>query len=152
MEEEQGSIFQQKKSHGGSRNWTLNFKVTDQYLSHWAIRAYWFQGHHSSIILNLQLAVNAVTDESHCTLCKRPNRTFTKHASVLYEPGASKLSFFLQQWPKKRPFFLTLRKKWSATAIPHKIDASKSGINLKKIIHWSPHNNSSHVPGWKILS
>ncbi len=26
---------------------------------------------------------------------------FVKYASLVYEPGATKLSFFLQQWPEK---------------------------------------------------
>ncbi len=32
---------------------------------------------------------------------RRPKQTFTKWACLIYEPGATKLLFFLQQWPKK---------------------------------------------------
>jgi hypothetical protein len=50
----------------------------------------------------LQLAVDAATDESHYTLCKRPKLTFAKHASIAsmqkkLVPPSSR--FFLQQWP-----------------------------------------------------
>jgi hypothetical protein len=32
---------------------------------------------------------------------RRPKQTFVKYASLVYEPGATKLSFFLQQRPQK---------------------------------------------------
>jgi hypothetical protein len=48
---------------------------------------------------------------------RRPNQTFVKYASLIYEAGATKLLFFLKQWPKKkRPFSLTVSEMWSATA------------------------------------
>jgi hypothetical protein len=37
---------------------------------------------------------------------RRTTQTFVKYASLIYEPGATKLSFFLQQWPQKGAFSL----------------------------------------------
>jgi hypothetical protein len=70
MKEEQESLFQQKKDHGGSRDWTFDFKVIDQHLSHWATKTCSFQGHHPSIILNLQLAVNMLWLMKVSALCE----------------------------------------------------------------------------------
>ncbi len=102
-EEEQGSLFQQKKN-GGSRDWALNFKMIDQHLSHWATRTRWFQEHQSSIMLNLQLAVNVVTDKvtdsvqtpqpDRCEACKRSLWTWCQQALVSF------LFSFFPQWPK----------------------------------------------------
>jgi hypothetical protein len=36
---------------------------------------------------------------------------FVKYASLVFEPGATKLSFFLQQWPQKGAFSLSLDVK-----------------------------------------
>ncbi len=65
---------------------------------------------------------------------RRPKQTFIKYASLFYEPGATKLSFFLQQWPKKGAFPLT--GMWSGN--PLKNDVSNYGINLKEIIQQIP--------------
>jgi hypothetical protein len=114
MKGEQGSFFQQKKKswwQEGLNPWLQGDRAVPKPLSHVDLlisRASFF--HYT------ELAVNVVTDKSHCILCKRLNLKFLKHASVLYEPGASKLSFYLQQWPKKRPFSLTLCKIWWATS------------------------------------
>jgi hypothetical protein len=43
----------------------------------------------------------SVTDESHCTLCANVKKlTFAKHASVLYEPGATNSRLFFSSGPK----------------------------------------------------
>jgi hypothetical protein len=47
--------------------------------------------------------------------------------------------FFLNQWPKERPFSCTVSKMWSATANSFfKNYSSNYGINLQKIIFNSP--------------
>jgi hypothetical protein len=98
--------------------------VIDQHLSHWATRTYYFQVHSASL-LNLQLTVNSVKHGNHYTPCKRLKQTSAKYVSILYEAGAIKLLFFLQQWPTKRSFSLTGCKMCSATA------------NRTKIVHFS---------------
>jgi hypothetical protein len=45
---------------------------------------------------------------------RRTKQTFVKYASLVYEPGAMKLSFFLKQWPKKGAVSVTECKMWSA--------------------------------------
>jgi hypothetical protein len=56
---------------------------------------------------------------------------FAKHAAnVLYQPGATKPSFFIQQWSKKCPFSLTLCKMWWA---PANLQKMMSSISLKSI-------------------
>ncbi len=88
--------------------------------------------------MNLQLAVNAATDESHCTQCKRSKLTFAKHASVFYEPGATKL-YLSSAVAQKNILSLSLCVKCDQQQQTHKkIDVSKSGIKLKKSIHRSP--------------
>ncbi len=104
MKEEQGSLLQHKKSwwQQGLNPWLQGDRPATKPLSHKGLlisRAWFF--HYTELATCCEYAV---TDESHCTLCKRPKLTLAKHASVVYEPGATKLSFFLQQWPKKRPF------------------------------------------------
>ncbi len=41
---------------------------------------------------------------------RRPKQMFVKYASLVYEPGATKLSFFLQQWPQKGAVSVTVCK------------------------------------------
>jgi Zn ribbon nucleic-acid-binding protein len=103
----------------------------------------------------LQLAVNlaAVTDESHCILCKRPNKlTFAKHASVLYEHGAMKISFFLQQWPKNALSLSHCVKCDQQQQTYKKMMSSIMASISRKSSNKVPHNNSSHVPCWDTLS
>jgi hypothetical protein len=106
MKEKRGLIIQQKINHGCRSDWTLDFKVIGQHLSHWSIRnRCWFQVHHYYILLNLQVTVDAVNNESHvlhsiCN-CEPLKQMFAKHASILYKPGSTKLSLFFS---KKMPF------------------------------------------------
>jgi hypothetical protein len=44
---------------------------------------------------------------------RRTKQTFAKWACLIYEPGATKLLLFLQQWPQKVDFSLTGCKMWS---------------------------------------
>jgi hypothetical protein len=59
-------------------------------------------------------------------------------ASLVYEPGATKLSFFLNSGPKK-VLSLSLNVK-DDPQIHKKNDASNYGINLAKVIRQSSHN------------
>ncbi len=79
---------------------------------------------------------------------RHPKQTFVEYASLVYEPGATKLLFFLQQWPQKGAVSVTECKMLSAN--PQKNDASNYGINLKKIIQRSSHNNFSDVACWEM--
>jgi hypothetical protein len=45
---------------------------------------------------------------------RRPKQTFAKWACLIYEHGAMKLLFFLQQWPQKGAVSVTGCKMWSA--------------------------------------
>jgi hypothetical protein len=45
---------------------------------------------------------------------RRPKQTFVKYASLVYEPGATKLSLFLQQWSQEGAVSVTECKMWSA--------------------------------------
>ncbi len=45
---------------------------------------------------------------------RRPKQTIVKYASLIYEPGANKLSFFLQQWLQKGAISLIGCKMWLA--------------------------------------
>jgi hypothetical protein len=40
---------------------------------------------------------------------RRPKQTFVRYASLVYEPGATKLSFFLEKWPKKGVLSLNVK-------------------------------------------
>jgi hypothetical protein len=74
---------------------------------------------------------------------RRPKQTFVKYASLVYEPGATQLSFFFNSGPKK-PLSLSPDVKCDQRS-HKKNDASNDGINLKKIIQQSSHNNFSDV-------
>ncbi len=67
---------------------------------------------------------------------RRPKQTLVKYASLIYELGATKLSFFLQQWPQKA-FSLSLDVKCDQQT-HQKNDVCNYGTNLKKIIQHSP--------------
>ncbi len=67
-----------------------------------------------------------------------PKQTFVKYASRIYEPGATKLSFFINSDPKKA-FSLSLDVKcYQQTQKKKKNDVSNHGIDLKKIIQQRP--------------
>jgi hypothetical protein len=38
---------------------------------------------------------------------RHPKQTFVKYENLIYEPGATKLLLFLEQWPQKGVFSLT---------------------------------------------
>jgi hypothetical protein len=127
MKEEQGLLIQQKKKSWMQQGWNpwpqgerpapkplinhenlLILRAWFFHLGEFAVSEFW---------LNLQ----------HC---RRPKQTFVKYASLIYEPGATKLLFFLKQRPKKRRFSLTVSEMSSATANSWKNDVSNYGINL----------------------
>jgi hypothetical protein len=66
---------------------------------------------------------------------RRPKQTFVKYASLIYEPGATKLSFFFNSGPKK---VLSLSLDVTCDQQTQKNDVSNYGINLKKIVQHSP--------------
>jgi hypothetical protein len=47
---------------------------------------------------------------------RRPKQTFVKYPSLIYEPGATKLSFLFQRWLQKGAFSVTGCKMWSENA------------------------------------
>jgi hypothetical protein len=55
--------------------------------------------------------VSAVNEESHRTLCIRPNEKFANRASVLYAPGTTSKFSFCSARVKNAPFSLTLCRK-----------------------------------------
>jgi hypothetical protein len=70
--------------------------------------------------------------------CRLPKQTFVKYASLIYEPGATKLLFFLKKWPKNVLSLLLLVKCDQQQQTHKKNDVSNYGINLQKIILNSP--------------
>ncbi len=77
---------------------------------------------------------------------RRPKQTFVKYSSLIYEPGATKLSFFFNSGPKQAFSLLLDVKCDQQTHL--KNDVSNYGINLKKKA--KSHNNSANVPCWGI--
>jgi hypothetical protein len=51
--------------------------------------------------------------------CRRPKQAFVKYASLIYEPGATKLFFFLKQW-RKDTLSLLLKVKCDQQHQTHK--------------------------------
>jgi hypothetical protein len=78
---------------------------------------------------------------------RRPKQMFVKYASLVYEPGATKLSFFLQQWPQKGAVSVTECKLWSAimASISRK-SSNKVPIILFRMLlaGRQTHNNIDH--------
>ncbi len=67
---------------------------------------------------SLFISLNLFTSQFWLNLhhSRRPKQTFVKYASLVYEPEATKLSIFLQQWPQKGGFSLTGCKMWSGNS------------------------------------
>ncbi len=80
---------------------------------------------------------------------RRPKQTLVKYASLIYEPGATKLSFFLQQWPQKGAFSLTVWK--NVISKPMKKLCLQLWNQSQEYNPTKSHNNSADVPSWGIL-
>jgi hypothetical protein len=127
MKEEQGSLLQQKKKlwmQQGLNPWLHDERPAPTPLNH-----------EDLCILKASLfhLAEPATSEFWLSLHhpRHPKQTFAKWVCLIYEPGATKLLFFLQQWPQKDAF-LSLDVKCDQQT--HKKDASNYGVNLKKII------------------
>jgi hypothetical protein len=83
--------------------------VKDQHLSHLTTRTWYSEG----IILPFSWTcyVSVLTE---LVSLQTSQADVSKVTSLVYEPGATKLSFFLQQWPQEGAFSLTGCKMWSA--------------------------------------
>ncbi len=110
------------KSHGCSRDWTLDFRVIDQHLIHaepWGhvdmrgiILPLWWTYCNSLRMLWLTKVTHSVqrSQADVCKACKRSSWTWCHQAL-----------FFFQQWPKKNPLSPNLCKFRSAPSNPLKM-------------------------------
>ncbi len=69
---------------------------------------------------------------------RRPKQTFVMYARLIYEAGATKLSFFFNSSGPKKELSLSLDVKCDQQTHIKKKDVSNYGINPKKIIQQSP--------------
>ncbi len=95
MKEEQGLLIQQKKigMQQGLDPWLQGKRPAPKPLNHkdsYILRASFFH--------LAELATSEFWLNMHHSRC--PKETFVKYASPIYEPGATRLSFFLQQRPE----------------------------------------------------
>jgi hypothetical protein len=112
MKAEQGLLIKQKNAwmQQGLNPWLQGERPAPKPLNHkdlLILRAWFF---HLAELATSEFWLNL----QHC---RCPKQTFVKYANLIYGDGAgTNRLFFLKQWPKKRPFSLTVSEVWSATA------------------------------------
>ncbi len=66
---------------------------------------------------------------------RRPKQTFVRYASLIYEPGATKLAFFFKSGPIRKVFSLSLDVKWDQQT--HKKMMSPIMVSIwRKLSNW----------------
>ncbi len=143
MKEEQGLLIQQKKKtwmQQGLNLWLqgvrpalkpLNYEdlyilmVSFLHLAELATSEFWLNLHHS----------------------RRPKQTFVKYTSLIYEPGATKLSFFFNSGPKQAVSFSLDEKCDQQT---HKKWCLQLWYQSQENYPTMSHNNSTNALFWEI--